>query len=293
MLGTLSAASFRHGVLRVLDGAFGSELLARGADPSCLEAANLREPRLVLELVRDYVHAGAELVGTNSFQANRVALAARGLSHRTGAINRAAAALSREAAGDAAWVMGTLGPIGARFREPRPEPSLVRDAYAEQAAALVAGGVDALVLETLVDLEEAELALEVLAREVRVPFGICMSFGDRLVTPAGATPEGLSSAARRHGALFVGANCGDGFAASEALARALLPSGLPVWLKPSAGLPSANRAFDAAARERFLDLAPRLSALGVAAFGGCCGTDPALIAALRARVSGSPSGAQG
>jgi methionine synthase I (cobalamin-dependent) len=272
--------------LIVLDGAFGSWLLARGADRACLEASNLTHPSLVLELARSYVRAGAEFVGTNSFQANSVALAAYGLEHQTAAINRAAARLSREAAGDGAAVIGSIGPVGVTVREPRLEPARACDAYAEQAAALAEGGADALVLETLVDLEEAELALEVLAREATVPFGVCMSFNrgaNGPVTPTGATPEALAAAARRHGAAFVGANCGDGFAQSEALARALLGSGLPVWLKPSAGLP-ADGPFDAAARARFVELGPRLAALGVSAFGGCCGTDPELVAALRARL---------
>ena len=283
----LSPACFRSSRLIVLDGAFGSELRARGADPTCLEASNLANPSLVLKLARDYVGSGAEFVGTNSFQANSIALAEHGLAAKTSAINRAAARLSREAAEDTALVLGSIGPIGVWLRRPTIEPARARDAYAEQAAALAEGGADALVLETLIDLEEVELALELLSRETSLPFGVCMSFGQGpsgTTTPEGGTLEALARLARKYGAAFVGANCGQGPSACEALARALLPSGLPVWLKPSAGLP-ADGPFDAGARGRFVELAPRLSALGVAAFGGCCGTDPALIGALRRRLS--------
>jgi methionine synthase I (cobalamin-dependent) len=274
----------------VLDGALGSELLRRGADPQCLEATNLTNPSLVLELIGDYVKAGANFVGTNSFQANAVALAAGGWARKAGTLNRAAARLSREAAGDGTLVIGSIGPIGVRLRRPRVDPERARDAYAEQAKALEAGGADALVLETLVDLEEAELALEVLAREVSIPFGVSMSFDSSSAGPrttTGATPEALSALARRNGAAFVGANCGDGFENAETVARALLPSGLPVWVKPSAGLPSV-RPFDAFARSRFAALGPRLSELGVAAFGGCCGTDPELVALLSAELATHP-----
>ncbi len=269
----------RNGTLTVVDGAIGTELLRRGADPSSLELENLRQPRRVLELARSYVEAGAALLRTNSFQANRIALEARGLREDVVTLNRRAAELALEAAGGRAQVAGSMGPIGMRRRSPAIDAQRARAAYAEQAAALVSGGAALLLLETFVDLDEAELALEAIA-DSGVPYGVSMSFelvDGALRTLGGATPAELCALAESRQALFVGANCGTGLLGIEATIALLSKSRLPIWLTPSAGVPGSVPSATAA---DFARLAVKLRASNVAYFGGCCGTDASFVRAI-------------
>lgn len=268
---------------RSLDGGFGTELLRRGLTSAELAHVNLTQPRLVSEVSRAYAEAGAELVRTHSFQANSLALAAYGLAREAPAVNRAAAELARAGAGADVLVVGSLGPVGMRFRTPEISPVQAMDLYAEQALALVAGGADALVLETLLDPEEARLAVRALVSAVPVPIGVSMTFratASGFATLLGATPATLLALAHAEGAAFVAANCGEGLERLDELAAELTRSQLPVWLAPSAGLP--GRA--AATPGEFAELAARVEALGVAAFGGCCGTDPSHVRAIAQRL---------
>ncbi len=269
----------RNGTLTVVDGAIGTELIRLGAEASCIELENVRAPLRVLELARSYVEAGAELLRTNSFQANRIALEARGVGEDVIGLNRRAAELALEAARGRARITGSIGPIGMRRRSPAIEAERARAAYAEQAAALVSGGAALLLLETFVDLDEAELALDAIA-ESGVPYGISMSFDlvDGEPQSLGrATPAELSALAEARGALFVGANCGTGLLGIEATIDALSKSRLPVWLTPSAGVPGTVPSATAA---DFARLAARLRDGNVAYFGGCCGTDPSFVRAI-------------
>ena len=270
----------------VVDGASGTELRKRGVEAACLESANLSRPELVTALVREYVDAGAELVRTNTFQANAIALAAHGLQGETTLINQAAVRLCREGAAGRAHVVGSIGPVGFRLRTPAIDPGRARDAYSEQALALEAAGAGALLLETLIDPEEAKLALDALSRVVRIPVGVCMTFGvaaSESLDGGGATPERLLRLAEDHGATFVGANCGRGLEGMDALARSLSESRLPVWLSPSAGLPGSG--VPLASDEAFAELGERVWSLGIAFYGGCCGTNPSFIRALTSRHS--------
>ena len=254
--------------------------MARGIAAPCLERANFERPELCSALSREYVDAGAELVRTNTFQANSVALSDHGLERTTEALNRAAVRLAREGAGKRAHVLGSIGPVGMRWRSPAIEPERARDAYAEQALALAAEGADALVLETLLDPDEAALALDTLARHVAIPFGVTMSFVGELAEPAAQEVAQLwLRVAEGHGASFYGANCGPGLGGMARLADALLTTRLPVWIAPSAGGPGTPRATP----EAFAELGEKLWRRGVSFFGGCCGTDPRFIHALASR----------
>jgi methionine synthase I (cobalamin-dependent) len=277
---------FRQARRIVVDGAHGTELRKRGIVADCLESANLSQPELVTALVREYVDAGAELVRTNTFQANAIALGAHGLERDTTRINQAAVRLCREGAAGRAHVVGSIGPVGFRLRTPGTDPGRARDAYTEQALALEAGGAGALLLETLIDPEEVRLALDALSRAVTIPIGVCMTFGvaaGESLAGGGATPERLLRLAEDHGATFVGANCGRGLEGMDTLATSLSKSRLPVWLSPSAGFAGSGQAF--ASAEAFAELGERAWSLGVAFYGGCCGTDPSFIRALSARRS--------
>ena len=270
-----------------MDGAIGTELVRRGADFACLELDNLRDPERVLALGRAYAAAGAALLRTNSFQANRVALEHRGLCENVTRLNRRAAELALEAAGDSARVVGSIGPVGIRRRSPEVEAERARAAYTEQAEALVEGGAALLLLETFVDLDEVELALDALSNS-GVPCGVAMSF--EVAQPraeprslGGATPAELCSLAEARGAAFVGASCGSGLFRIEAVLEALSKSRLPVWLTPSAGVPGSG---PSATADDFARLYTRLCGSNVAYFGGCCGTDPSFVRAIAERARG-------
>jgi 5-methyltetrahydrofolate--homocysteine methyltransferase len=269
----------RNETFAVVDGAIGTELIGRGADASRLELENLTHPARVLEVARAYVQAGAQLLRTNSFQANRVALEARGVREDVTTLNRRAAELALEAARGNARVVGSIGPIGIRRRSPHVEVERARAAYAEQAEALVSGGAALLLLETFVDLDEAELALEAVSNS-GVLCGVSMSFDAASGEPqslGGATPSDLCAVAERHGAPWVGANCGRGLWRIEAVIEAFSKSRLPVWLAPSAGVPGT---IPIATADDFARLAARLRGTNVAFFGGCCGTDPSFVRAI-------------
>jgi len=274
----------RAETLTVVDGAIGTELLHHGVDPRRTALANRTARARVQELARAYVDAGAGVLRTNSFQANRIALAEQGLEAETRELNRLSAELVREASRGRARVFGSIGPIGIERRSPRVELERARDAYAEQGRALVDGGVDCLLLETFVDLEEAELALDALSSS-GVPRGVSMSFDVGSGLPrslGGATPAALCAAAERHGAAFVGANCGDGLFRIDAVLEAFSNSRLPIWLTPSAGVPGAAPCATAA---DFARLGARLHGTRVAFFGGCCGTDPSYVSAIARRAT--------
>jgi 5-methyltetrahydrofolate--homocysteine methyltransferase len=269
----------RNETFAVVDGAIGTELIGRGADPSRLELENLTHPARVLEVARAYLQAGAQLLRTNSFQANRVALEARRVREDVTTLNRRAAELALEAARGNARVVGSIGPIGIRRRSPQVEVERARSAYAEQAEALVSGGAALLLLETFVDLDEAELALEAVSNS-GVRCGVSMSFDVASGEPqtlGGATPSDLCAVAERHGAAFVGANCGSGLWRFESVIASLSKSRLPIWLTPSAGVPGS---VPTATADDFARLATRLHGTNVAYFGGCCGTDPSFVRAI-------------
>ncbi|MDW8292232.1 MAG: homocysteine S-methyltransferase family protein [Anaerolineae bacterium] len=267
----------------LLDGAWGTELIARGADPSaCLDAHNLTHPELVLAIARAYVEAGSQILLTNTFGANRLALSHHGLEAQARAINHAGVALSRQAAQGRARVFGSIGP--SRMRWGSVSAAELRAAFAEQATALAEAGAEGLVLETMGDLREALIALEA-AQATGLPVVACMSFhkpGDTACD--GTTPEQAARAFTEAGAYAVGANCGSGVAHHVAICRRLRSATtLPIWIKPNAGVPRLQEGcwvYPDSAVE-FVAHLPLLIAAGAAFVGGCCGTSAETIAALR------------
>lgn len=269
----------------LLDGGFATELQRRGAVPhECLDAWNLSRPEHVSEVIREYVAAGSGIVLTNTFRSHALGLAAFGLSKEVARINRRAAELARDAAAEEAWVFGSIGPAGACVARGEVSEQAVFDAVAEQARALEQAGVDGLVLETFSDALEVTAALHALGSSVSIPYGVSITFDPgRTEAAGGMTPEALSEVARSEGAAFVGANCGIALEAQLGVAERLAGALLPVWMKPSAGLPLRAGAELRYALEpaTFAAYAPRFIAAGVRFLGGCCGTGPAFIRALR------------
>lgn len=273
----------------VTDGAWGTQLQARGlAFGECPDAWNLTHPELVSQVAQGYAAAGSSVILTNTFGASRIALARHGLAESASEINRKGAAISRDAASTTASVFGSIGPTGKMLAMGEVSEQEAREAFMEQAAALADGGADALVVETMSDLDEARIAL-LASKETGLPVVACMTYGagrDADRTIMGVTPERAAEQFIAAGADAVGANCGQGASQMLPICVRLMAAcgGTPVWIKPNAGLPEIvdGRAVYNTSPLDFAASAVALVEAGASFIGGCCGTSPEYIMALRA-----------
>ena len=268
------------------DGAWGTELQARGLAPGEFpDAWNLTRPDAVGEVARAYVDAGSRIILTNTFGGNRFRLADAGLDGRVEEINRRGAEISRDAARARARVFASMGPTGKVLGAGEVDSGEVRAAFAEQAEALAQGGADAIVIETMSDLQEAGLAVAA-ALATGLPVVACMVFDsgrDKDRTMSGVRPEEAARALTEAGADVIGANCGHGIEGFVAICRRLrAATDRPLWIKPNAGLPELadGRAVYRTTPGEFAGFVPALVEAGAGFVGGCCGTGPEFIRAL-------------
>jgi len=274
------------------DGAMGTLLYSRGVP----QRANLDElvasrPELISAIHREYLEAGAELIETATFGANRIRLAAFGMSDRAAALNRRGAQLAREArdvSGREAWVAGSIGPLGAPNRELLHLPDAdVRSAVREQLDGLLEGGADLFIFETFSLLSHLLVAVDEARRTADLPIVAQLTYGEELQLPDGTPPSLAAAALVAAGADVVGVNCGGGpeacAEALEAMAAASGASGVPRSILPNAGLPQRIEGqFVYAASPTYLGgIVPRFLDAGAVIVGGCCGTTPEHIAAMR------------
>jgi 5-methyltetrahydrofolate--homocysteine methyltransferase len=273
----------KNGLL-ITDGAWGTELQARGLPSGVTpDSWNLTQPDRVESVARAYAEAGSQVVLTNTFRANAVAM--HGSSEADlDAINRAGVALSRRAAGQA-LVFASIGPTGKILLSGEISAEQASAAFAAQAASLAAAGADALLIETMSDMEEARLAVTA-AKSTGLPVLASFAFDsgknkDR--TMMGATPEAVAAAMVETGADAVGANCGVGVEQAVPICRRLRAAcDLPLWIKPNAGLPTIegrSLRYNTSA-EFFASHYAALRDAGAAFLGGCCGSTPDFIRSL-------------
>ncbi len=272
----------------VSDGAWGTMLQARGLRPGeCPELWCLTRRADVMDVARAYVAAGADMIKTNSFGANRFKLAFYGLSDRAGELSEAAAAISREAAGDRI-VLGSMGPTGLILMMGDVPEADIYAAFREQAAGLMHGGADVCLVETMSAADEAALAVraarEATDLEVACTFTFQRTQTGEHRTMMGLSPADAARAAVEAGAHVVGANCGQGMAEmAEIVAemRTAVP-GHPILVHANAGLPHNVNGVDVfpetpeimAARVR------EVLRAGAVIVGGCCGTTPDHVSAM-------------
>jgi methionine synthase I (cobalamin-dependent) len=274
------SAPFLERLLRgavVLDGAMGTALYERGVlYSSSFDEVSVSRPELVRAVHESYVRAGAELIGTNSFGANRIRLKTHGLEDKVKLLNRAAVDLAREAAAGRAKVAACIGPTGLLLKAVSGADRVtIEAAFREQAEALVEAGVDAVLLETFRQPEELRLALAaVRASAGSLPVIALVSFDAFGTMADGAGPEQMADKLAEWGADAIGVNCADGPAGVYEMATRMLKPGLPVVAKPNAGLPQRvdGRFAYMATPEYFQLYARRLYKAGIKAVGGCCGT---------------------
>jgi methionine synthase I (cobalamin-dependent)/5,10-methylenetetrahydrofolate reductase len=263
----------------LFDGAMGSLLYQRGVlHTRSYDELNLSQPDLIATVHRDYLNAGAQVLETNSFGGNRMALARHGLVDQGIAINRAAVKLARDAAAGRAYVGGAVGPTGVKFGiATTSDRRLARYALAEQIDILVVAGVDAIVLETFTSILEIECAIEVAKeRGPRVPVVAQMVFDAAGKSDGGLGAAEIADRLIAAGADVIGANCAIGPAELYQVAVAMVGRGKPVIIQPNAGLPAAveGRTLYVANAEHFGVFARRMLKSGVKIVGGCCGTTP-------------------
>jgi len=273
----------------VCDGAMGTMLYSKGISLNrCYDELNLTMPQLVKEVHLAYLKAGAEVIETNTFGANRYRLEKFNLGKKVREINLAGARLAREVAGADLYVAGAVGPLGIRLE---PLGSTSREealaAFRDQVAALVEGGVDLIIVETMMDLNEAHQALRA-AREVgQVPVVVQMTVQDDGSTPTGALPEDFARALDAWGADLIGVNCSVGPAAvHEALERIAAVTEKKLSAQPNAGIPRTveGRNLYLCSPEYMASYATRFIQTGARLVGGCCGTTPEHIKAIKAAV---------
>jgi methionine synthase I (cobalamin-dependent)/5,10-methylenetetrahydrofolate reductase len=270
----------------VFDGAMGTMLYARGVFINqCYDELNLRAADLIRELHSAYVAAGAEVIETNTFGASRTKLTPYGLQTQVLDINRAAAQIAREAAGDDVLVAGAVGPLGVRL-EPYGPTSLAeaREVFAEQIQGLKEGGVDIFLLETFADLAEIEQAL-LAAREVdsSIPLIAQMTIAQDCRTVFGVPVEDLTRTLDALGADVIGLNCSVGpQAILEAIEKMVRVTQKKLSAQPNAGMPRevSGRSMYMASPEYMGTYASHLVRAGAKIVGGCCGTTPEHISAM-------------
>lgn len=271
----------------ITDGAWGTQLQARGLRPGqSPDEWNLLHPEKVLEVARQYVEAGSQVILTNTFRANRIALAATPLAGEIGRLNQAGVEISRRAAAGRAAVFASIGPSGKLLLTGEVQPEELLAAFSEQAEALAEAHADALLIETMADLEEARLALAA-AKKTSLPTIVSMVFDsgrNRDRTVMGTTPEQAVKTLADEGADAVGANCGQEIAGYLAICRRMRgATDLPLWMKPNAGQPQIvdEAIVYQADPVDFAAQARALAEAGASFLGGCCGTGPSFVTALR------------
>lgn len=281
------------------DGAMGTLLHRRGAAiDACFDALNLSAPEMIQQIHRDYIEAGARLIETNTFGANRYKLEEYGLSGKVVEINRAAVKNARRAVEqsgrDDVYVVGAVGPIGVRMRPyGRINQAEVRTAYVEQIRALVHAGVDGILLETFTDHTEILTALEV-AQSIRLnddldfPIICQMTYGPDGRTLLGYAPARAAHELTRAGADVIGVNCGTGPNQVSQVLQAMRQAvpHMRFSAMPNAGFPEAvgGRVMYPATADYFGDYALTFKAIGANIIGGCCGTTPDHIRAMRSAL---------
>jgi len=283
----------KNGRVLVSDGAWGTLLIEKGLQPGvCPELWNITNRTDVFAIAKSYIDAGADMILTNSFGGSPVKLSHYGLEYRAEELNQAAAAISREAAGDDHFVLGSIGPTGViLMMEEVPEQKLF-EGFCIQAEALSKGGADAICIETMSALDEACLAVRaaktVTDLEIVCTFTFEKTMNGTFRTMMGVSPGDMVNAVKNAGASIIGANCGNGFDQMIEIVKEIrnVDSSIPVLVHANAGKPIVlnGKIVFPETPEIMADKARELVNCGANIIGGCCGTTPAHILALVAAL---------
>lgn len=271
----------------LLDGATGSNLRKAGLPVgACTEAWLLEHPETILALQRAYVDAGTQILYAPTFSANRVTLSMYGMENRLAELNREMVSLARQAADGRAWVAGDLTTTGKSATMSYPE---LLEIYQEQISALVEAGVDLLVAETMLTVDETLAALDAAQSVCALPMMCSLTVEADGSLLYGGSVADAALALQEMGAAAVGLNCSVGPDQLESVVGAMVDAvSIPVIAKPNAGMPVMDErgcAHYSMSPERFAESMLRLVERGARLIGGCCGTDPEFIARLSDRLA--------
>jgi 5-methyltetrahydrofolate--homocysteine methyltransferase len=284
----------KNGKILVSDGAWGTFLQQKGMQPGeCPELWCVDHRREVLEIAESYIEAGADMIETDSFGGTSFKLEHYGLQDRVLELNKAAAAISREAAGDDKYVIASMGPTGKMLLMGDVTEEDLYNAFKEQALGLAEGGADAVCIETMSDIDEAVCAVKAVKEntdlEIICTFSFEKTVSGEYRTMMGVSPADMVAALLPAGADIVGTNCGNGMERMIEIVKEIrtADANIPILVHANAGMPKNVNGKDVFpdTPEDMAGMTPALIAAGANIIGGCCGTTPAHIKAIKEVVS--------
>jgi 5-methyltetrahydrofolate--homocysteine methyltransferase len=284
----------KQGKVLVSDGAWGTFLQQKGLQPGeCPEAWNLSHRVEVLDIARSYIDSGADMIETNSFGGTRFKLERYGLAGKVFELNKAAAEISRQAAGDK-FVIGSVGPTGKILMMGDVTEEELYEAFREQALGLEAGGADAVMIETMSDLDEARLAIRAAKEHTKMEVFCTMTFEKMLTgefrSMMGVSPTEMVHSLKKAGTELLGANCGNGIAGMIGIVKEIREADpdIPVLVHANAGMPLYHdgETIFPETPEEMASLVKEIVEAGANVVGGCCGTTPEHIRQVRKAVDG-------
>ena len=271
------------------DGAWGTFLQAKGMTPGeCPELWNITHRNEVLSIAESYLQAGSDIIETNSFGGSIFKLSQYGLGDRVTEINKAAASISREAAGKDKHVAGSIGPTGKMLLMGDVTENELYDAFCVQAVALEKGGSDIIIIETMSALDEASLAVRAARENTKCTVAITMTFTKtpkgEYRTMMGVSPAEMVISMKNTGAHIIGSNCGNGIEDMTGIVKVIRATDnkIPVLIQANAGIPELidGKTVFRESPEMMASFVPELIKAGANIIGGCCGTTPEHIKAI-------------
>ena len=280
----------RKGAILVSDGAWGTYLYEKGLKPGeCPEEWNISHTSDVFAIAQSYIEAGADMIETNSFGGNRFKLANYGLENKVTEFNKSAAEISRKAAGTGHFVLGSVGPTGKMLIMEDVTETELYEAFKEQSMALEAGGADAIMIETMTDLDEARIAVTAAKENTRCEVFCTMTF-DKIIgtgfrTMMGISPAEMTETLVKSGASVIGANCGNGMADMIDIVKEIRQTNrtIPILIHANAGKPiylDGVTSFPESPDD-MAGIVKEIIKAGANIIGGCCGTTPMHILKIR------------